>query len=46
MKYTDLTNISKSRNKDGSKVWKFDNITSHRKLIDEYFKFKVIWDTG
>ena len=44
--YTEPIKIFNSINEYGSKMFNFENITSHRKLIDEYFKFKVIWDTG
>ena len=43
MNYTDLVNIFKSRNEYGSKMWTFDNINAHMKLIDHPWEFKVIW---
>ena len=34
MNYTDLINIFNSRNEYGAKMWDFENITAHRKLLD------------
>ena len=32
MNYTELIEISKSRDEDGAKIWKFEKITCHRNL--------------
>ena len=45
MDYTDLINILNSINEDGAKMWTFENITGHKKISDNYWKFKVIFVT-
>ena len=44
--YTDLINILNSINGGVARIWTFYKIDGHKKLPDENWQVKVIWDTG
>ena len=46
MNYTSLINIFNSRNENLAKMCTFDKITGHRKIPDNPWEVKVLWETG
>ena len=44
--YTEPIKIFNSINEYGSKMFNFENITSHRKLPDNDWGVKLLWDNG
>ena len=41
--YNDHINILNSSNEYGAKIRKSEKITSHRQVLDENYKVKMIW---